>query len=82
MVFVPCEVLSDGYLFSTIPEILVQPEYQRRGIGRELMKLALERAPRGALFFGAQAQSIAFFEKIGCERGPVGFVLRRSAGSP
>jgi GNAT superfamily N-acetyltransferase len=72
-------VLSDGYLFSTVPEILVEPEYQRRGIGRDLMAHALERAPRGALFFGAQPQSVGFFERIGCARGPVGFVLRKTA---
>jgi len=72
-------VLSDGYLFSTIPEILVDPEYQRRGIGRELMRRALELAPRGALFFGAQPQSVRFFERIGCTRGLVGFVLRKTA---
>jgi GNAT superfamily N-acetyltransferase len=70
-------VLSDGYLFSTVPEILVEPQYQRRGIGRDLMAHALERAPRGALFFGAQPQSVGFFERIGCTRGPVGFVLRK-----
>jgi len=71
-------VLSDGYLFSTIPEILVDPAYQRQGIGRELMARALERSPRGALFFGAQPQSVGFFERIGCTPGPAGFVLRRN----
>jgi GNAT superfamily N-acetyltransferase len=71
-------VLSDGYLFSTVPEILVDPAYQRRGIGRELMMRALDVAPRGALFFGAQPQSVRFFERIGCTRGLVGFVLRKA----
>src|SRR5262249_34964557 len=45
-------VLSDGYLFSTVPEILVDPQYLRR---------------------------VRFFERIGCTRGPVGFVLRKTA---
>jgi GNAT superfamily N-acetyltransferase len=72
-------VLSDGYLFGTIPEILVEPPYQRRGIGSELMRRALELAPGGGLFFGAQPQSVRFFERIGCTRGPVGFVLRKTA---
>ena len=70
-------VLSDGYLYSTVPEVLVDPLYQRRGIGRELMMRALDVAPRGALFFGAQPQSVGFFERIGCAPGPIGFVLRR-----
>jgi ribosomal protein S18 acetylase RimI-like enzyme len=30
-------LLTDGYLFATIPEILVDSDYQRRGIGRRLM---------------------------------------------
>jgi hypothetical protein len=50
-----------------------------RGIGREMMTRALERAPRGALFFGAQPQSASLFERIGCTPGPVGFVLRKKS---
>ena len=71
-------VLTDGYLFSTVPEILVDPAYQRRGIGGELMRRALASAPGNTLFFGAQPDSRLFFEKIGCIRGPTGYVMRRS----
>jgi GNAT superfamily N-acetyltransferase len=71
-------VLSDGYLFATVPEVLVDPEYQRRGVGRELMRRALDVAPRGKLFFGAQQQSVGFFTKLGCRLGPVGFVAERT----
>lgn len=70
-------ILTDGYFFATIPEILVDPDYQRRGIGRRLMELALERAPRGKVAFGAQLQSVGFFERIGCRRGLTGFVAER-----
>ena len=68
--------LTDGYLFATVPELLVHPDYQRQGIGRELMRRAVSAAPRQGLFLGAQPQSVAFFERIGAVRGPVGFVLR------
>ena len=70
-------VLTDGYFFATIPELLVDPEYQRRGIGRHLMELALDRAPRGKVAFGAQVQSVAFFDRIGCRRALTGFVAER-----
>ena len=75
-VLVGCvRVLTDGYLFATIPEILVHPDYQRRGIGRRLMQLALRQAPRGKLYLGAQPQSVGFFQRIGCKPGPFGLVV-------
>ena len=70
-------ILTDGYFFATIPELLVDPNHQRRGIGRRLMELALERAPGGKLAFGAQPQSVEFFERIGCSRALTGFVAER-----
>ena len=73
-------VLSDGYLFSTVPELMVDPAYRRQGIGRELMRRALEMAPRGRLFFGAQPGNETFFERSGFQRGPVGFVGQRETG--
>jgi ribosomal protein S18 acetylase RimI-like enzyme len=71
-------VLTDGYFFATIPEILVDPEYQRRGIGRALMARALQHAPRGKVFFGAQTEAVGFFERLGCRRGPIGFVAEKA----
>jgi GNAT superfamily N-acetyltransferase len=70
-------ILSDGYFFSTVPELMVDPQYRRRGIGRELMHRALDVAPGGRLFFGAQPGNEGFFERSGFHRGPVGFVGRR-----
>ena len=70
-------ILTDGYFFSTVPEVMVDPDYRRRGIGRELMHRALALAPGGRLFFGAQSGNEPFFEASGFVRGPVGFVGRR-----
>ena len=38
-------VLSDGYFFSTVPEVMVDPEFRKHGIGRELLRRALEASP-------------------------------------
>lgn len=70
-------VLTDGHLFSTVPEVLVDPSYRRRGIGRRLMEIALELAPGGKLFLGAQPGNETFFEACGFTRGPTGYVGRR-----
>ena len=57
-------VLTDGYFFGTITEILVLPKYQNMGIGRELMRLAFDCSPT-SLYFGAQPESEKFYEKLG-----------------
>jgi GNAT superfamily N-acetyltransferase len=51
-------VLTDGVLFATVPELLVDPDYQRRGIGRRLMQFAATTAPGSTLFLGAQPQRV------------------------
>jgi ribosomal protein S18 acetylase RimI-like enzyme len=70
-------VLTDGYLYATIPDIIVAPQYRRRGIGRELMYLALDNAPTGVVLFGSPPESSGFFERLGCQRAPSGYVLKR-----
>ena len=60
-------VLSDGYFFGTITEILVHPDYQRQGIGSQLMQLVAAHTPT-RLYFGAQPEAEAFYEKNGCQK--------------
>ena len=60
-------ILSDGYFFGTITELLVLPEYQRHGIGSKLLRLAKENTPT-MLYFGAQPGLEAFYEKNGCRK--------------
>lgn len=59
-------LLTDGYLFSTVPEILVDPEYQRHGVGTQLMSLLWEASPT-SLGFGVQTGNEQFFETLGYE---------------
>ncbi len=60
-------VLSDGYYFGSVTEILVLPAYQKQGIGRRLMELAFETSPT-SLFFGAQPEAAGFYEALGYEK--------------
>ncbi|MBH0155224.1 GNAT family N-acetyltransferase [Fictibacillus sp. 5RED26] len=57
-------ILTDGYFFGTITEILVRSEYRGQKIGRHLMELAFEHSPT-SLFIGAQPGKEHFFEKLG-----------------
>ena len=61
-------ILTDGYFFGTITEMLVLPDYQRQGIGSRLLQLARENTPT-MLYFGAQPDAEIFYEKNGCSKG-------------
>jgi len=69
-------VLTDGYFFGTVTEILVLPKYQKHGIGRRLMELAFEASPT-SLFFGAQKEAEGFYESIGYEKSIQSFSKRK-----
>lgn len=69
-------VLSDGYFFGTIPEILVAPGYRRKGVGLRLMALAWDSCPT-SLFFGAQPGNEGFFEKAGFTKGIQSYSRRK-----
>lgn len=71
-------VLTDGYFFSTVAEVMVDPDYRKQGIGRELLRRALDATPGGTLFLGAQPGQERFVESAGFRRGPTGYVARSS----
>ena len=70
-------ILTDGYYFGTITELLVLPEYQHQGIGSRLLKLARENAPT-LLYFGAQPGVEAFYEKNGCQKGMQAYTIPKA----
>lgn len=69
-------ILSDGYLFGTISEILVLKEYQNQGIGTELMRRAIDISPT-TLFFGAQPEAVGFYEKLQIEKSLQSFCVKK-----
>ena len=76
-VLVGClRILSDGYYFGTITELLVLPEYQQQGIGSKLLQLAKDHTPT-MLYFGAQPGIEAFYEKNGCQKSLQSYVIEK-----
>ena len=61
--------ISDGYLVVYYPHMLVQPDHQRKGIGRAMMKLLQRRyASFHQQMLTADADAIKFYESLGFER--------------
>ena len=69
-------ILSDGYFFGTITELLVLPAYQKQGIGSKLLQLARENTPT-MLYFGAQPGLEAFYEKNGCQKSLQSYAIEK-----
>lgn len=69
-------ILSDGYYFGTITELLVLPEFQNKGIGSKLLNLAKENSPT-MLYFGAKPGVEEFYEKNGCEKGMQAYIINK-----
>ena len=72
-------LLTDGYFFGTITELLVLPEYQGRGVGSRLLKLAKEHTPT-MLYFGAQPGAEGFYEKNGCRPSLPSYTIQKKGG--
>lgn len=61
--------ISDGYLVVYYPHLLVHPEYQRRGIGRELMRRLMARYEGfHQHMIVADGRALDFYRKCGFER--------------
>ncbi len=69
-------ILSDGYYFGTITELLVLPDYRGQGVGSNLLQLAKEHTPT-VLYFGAQPGVEGFYEKNGCRKGLQSYTIAK-----
>ncbi len=61
--------ISDGHLVVYYPHLLVQPDYQRRGIGTRLMRMLMGRYEAfHQHLLVADDRAIEFYRKCGFER--------------
>ena len=61
-------VLSDTMFRSIIYDLMVLPEYQNRGIGKELVKQCINHFPNSEWLVGTMKNIAGFYEKIGFKR--------------
>lgn len=69
-------ILTDGYYFGTITELLVLPSYQKKGIGSGLLQLAKDNTPT-MLYFGSQPEAEAFYKKNGCQKSLQSYMIEK-----
>ena len=69
-------ILTDGYFFGPITELLVLPEYRNRGVGSRLIQLAKATTPT-MLYFGSQPGLEGFYEKNGLRKGMQSYTIEK-----
>jgi ribosomal protein S18 acetylase RimI-like enzyme len=57
--------LSDFCYRSFIADLAVSQAYQRKGIGRQLLKIAREQAPEARLILFSAENALPFYQKLG-----------------
>lgn len=78
-------VLTDGAYYATLWDVIVDPDYQGQGIGREVMERAVNPfVGRGFSFIALYAAEgkEGFYEQLGFAGHPRGMILRESHWKP
>jgi ribosomal protein S18 acetylase RimI-like enzyme len=57
--------ISDHCYRSFIADLAVSQAFQRKGIGRQLLKIAREQAPEARLILFSAEDALSFYEKLG-----------------
>lgn len=58
-------VLSDKFIRSVIYDLVIDPEYQNKGIGKELVKRCIEHFPNTEWLVQTEKHISRYYEKIG-----------------
>ena len=61
-------VLSDKMFRSVIYDLLVLPEYQNQGIGKELVQRCIAHYPKSEWLVGTEKHIAGYYEKLGFNR--------------
>ena len=61
-------VLSDKMFRSVIYDLVVFPEFQNKGIGKELLRLCIEHFPNSEWLVGTTKDMASYYEKIGFKK--------------
>ena len=69
--------LSDDMFFTTIPDIFVNPKYQKKCLGKIIMNKIIERYNHTKIFFGSQPGNEQFFEKLGFRKDLQSYAMKK-----
>jgi len=69
--------LSDNLFFTTIPDIFVNPKFQRKGIGSLIMQKIIKKYSHTKIFLGSRPGNERFFEKLGFKKDLQSYAMKK-----
>lgn len=68
-------MLSDGHMYSSIFDVVVDPDFQRQGIGREIMTRLLAKTPHACVHLTSTIGNEDFYAKLGFRKHKTAMAL-------
>jgi len=69
--------ISDGLFYTAVFDVLVHPEYQRRGIGTKIMREILTYFAGTSFLLTTTENTDKFYERFGFRKTPNAMVIKR-----
>ena len=63
-----CRMLSDGICYGVVFDVAVLPEYQKKGVGKELMRLLLKGEEGMPIHLTATFGNESFYQNLGFKK--------------
>ena len=70
-------LLTDEVLFATVWNMIIKPEYQKHGIGKQILEKCLSKYPNLHFFLIADDDVVGFYEKTGFKLHKYGMYLEK-----
>lgn len=77
-------MISDGQMYSSIFDVVIDPDFQKQGIGLGIMKRLVEKAPHTCIHLTSTFGNEEFYKKLGFKKHKTAFALypERMSSSP
>ncbi len=70
--------ISDGVTSSAIYDVVVDPDWQGKGVGKRVMLFMLERLPKSSVMLVSVARHQAFYRRLGFKKLTTAYMLKES----
>ncbi|MBC8233804.1 GNAT family N-acetyltransferase [bacterium] len=70
--------ISDGLFYTAVFDVLVHPEYQRRGIGTKIMRAILTNFAGTSFLLTTTENTDKFYKRLGFRKARNAMVIKRS----